>query len=500
MLSRKTAALVFLIQRSCVPSTGTNSGSPVVSMSSAGTVLVKTWGSSPFSRSAVSSASSEKRSTCPLATAALLLGVGSVGQLRRDRPGAVERGRLDPPLPEADVVASAAVLKEERSGVDHAEKPRGARPPQHGLSVNQYQDGRPGAEDDPGRAVLESHSFGLLLGVQDRDTGLEPLEIDRLHVIGEVGSQDGEVTLALVGFCREARPGHGDILQRDHAVLLVDQGPRSDPDDAVHGLRRDAVRDGHRRARHGPHAVPLLELGLVDREGQPFALKRAGPALGIVGRWLRVRQGRVEVDRVVLGCSATGKQGAEARGGDQPQEHGGGSDPAVVDHVRDSSRARIPWACLGSVIEGLAPGGAVENLADRLTPGGGREVEWQPSTAKYAHNVPAPRTLLGRLVLALQKPAAEFRSAGNPDAGLQCSARRRGSRARVRSLACSRSARVAWPWRVKAHERIGAATRAAIACRRRDLSWERAPAPVAPSPLMAPRVRWAPTSDSSAMR
>src|SRR5581483_2726845 len=194
------------------------------------------------------------------------------------------------------------------------------------VAVDEDEERGPRREEDLRRVVPERRGGERRsLGADERERGLEAVEVHRLHGARlEVPLQDGEPRRLLVGGRREARARDLGRRERHEALLLVDARRRREPDDAVTRLLELVVgRDADRGAGGEVDLVPGLELGLVDGVSLPRVFEGPRPA----------RRRRIIGER---------RRGGEERGGERDGErrlpHGSTS---LFTFTRRSRRGRI---------------------------------------------------------------------------------------------------------------------------------------------------------------
>ena len=276
------------------------SGAPSVTTSSAGTVATMMSGIFPFASRAVDVFARILEQVGLRLVLVLgervahLLGVGrnARGQAPRARHGR----RRDPAVADRRV-EGAGVLQDQAARVEHALEARALHVAQDRVAVDHDQDRGRGAVVDPRRVVLERDRVALLVGLRDREVGLDAGQRDRAPLL-DVAPEDVEVLLHLVAGRREVGLRDLDVVELDELGLLVDERVGLDPDDAVGRLRLvvDGRLDLDGRPGLEDRVVELVDLRLVDGEGDAAVLDDARP--------LRVARGGLRLN--VVGGSAPG--------------------------------------------------------------------------------------------------------------------------------------------------------------------------------------------------
>ena len=182
----------------------TNCGSPCTEINSAG--FVRTWmsGTLPAAKSCLSASGGLSNVSTVLARLGHRLGQRRVDAGGR-RPRPAQRRRRGPVAAHVGVVL-AALLQQQRAGVDHALHARHAAGLERGFAVDQHQHRRSGAEDDVGRIVAHRQRrrrLGIDLG--DRHRRFEHVQRHRQRRLGlELLAGQLQVLVLLRGRGRES--------------------------------------------------------------------------------------------------------------------------------------------------------------------------------------------------------------------------------------------------------------------------------------------------------
>jgi len=206
-------------------------------------------------------------------------------------PAGVEVRRLEPPLHQVQVVFFCFFVEDdEHAGIDDPLQLGVRHGPEHGLAVDDHQEGRHLAVEDPGRVVLHLVAFDRALGFQRRQGCLHAVEGKDPTLRWHFGGKKRQVFVPLILGGREIHPGELEVVQGDLAIDLVHLGPGGHPDHPeLVRLRRAGRLD--RQGGTGLHAVPLelFQLRLVQDEGHIAVDDLPGPTdIGPVRRRRRL--------------------------------------------------------------------------------------------------------------------------------------------------------------------------------------------------------------------
>ena len=145
-----------------------------------------------------------------------------------------------------------------------------------------------------GGSFFNGGALALRLRLEERERRLEPVEVDRLHVLGErllEAREPGRRPSREPWESSSRSVTFSSVTRRSSLSISVRASNQTTP---KVGLRRGGRLDRDGGPRRESHVVPLLELGLIDDELDAVFLERARPAVRILlgRRFILVVRGR----------------------------------------------------------------------------------------------------------------------------------------------------------------------------------------------------------------